>query len=422
VVAAFIWAVVVGTGLVVGSLAIAGDADQGLGAAPFKGRWEWHGGVRLIPALAFAGLVVFRGGRVTRHLRLRQLVPATGAAAVAWAVLLAAADGWGRVAATLESGFEYLPFAGSIGDPATFLSTFTDEIQHRGYPIHVKGHPPGMPLLLDRLDSAGLGGPGWAAALVLLLWGLGAAAVVVAVNELAGRERARQAAPFVALTPAAVWAGTSADALFAGVVAVGITLVVVATGRRGRRSALLALAGGIVLALGLHLTYGSAVLLLVPATVVVLRRRLDVLVPVAGGALAVTLGFAAAGFWWFDGLATTRDLYWMGIASDRPWPYHLLVGNPALLALALGPAVAVGLGHLDRQQVGSCALAVSALGAVVLADISGLSKSEVERIWLPFFVWITTAAAWIPVHRQQAWLGAQAVLGLSLQAWLVSSW
>jgi len=56
---------------------------------------------------------------------------------------------------------------------------------------------------------------------------------------------ARRAAPFLVLAPCALWVATSADALFAGVSAWAATAVILATARRGRRSDLLAIGGGV---------------------------------------------------------------------------------------------------------------------------------------------------------------------------------
>ena len=80
--------------------------------------------------------------------------------------------------------------------------------------------------------------------LVIGAWGLAVGAVLVACRELAGEQRARQAAPFVALVPAAIWAGTSSDALFAGVGALAVAGMVVAVVRR--RGVLAAISGAVL--------------------------------------------------------------------------------------------------------------------------------------------------------------------------------
>jgi hypothetical protein len=345
------------------------------------------------------------------------LVIGAGLTATVWAGLLAARDGW---ATPFNRPSEYLRAAVAIDSPHEFLRTFATSAPD--YPTHVKGHPPGATLAFWLLDRVGLRGAGWAAVVVVVAWGIAVAAVVAALAAVAGRGAARRAAPFVALSPAAVWAGFSADALFAATIATGVALVILATAQRGARATAMAAVGGAVLGLSLHLTYGAVPLLVVPALVVIHRRRFDLVLPAALGAALVTAVFVAAGFWWLDGLAVTHQEYWDGVAARRPWPYHLLAGNPAALALAAGPAFAAGLGRLRRGDTAAWLVPVGALVAVTVANVSGLSKGEVERIWLPYVPWLLTASVFLPVGRQRTWLAAQAGVALVLQAVLRSPW
>ncbi len=141
----------------------------------------------------------------------------------------------------------------------------------------------------------------------------------------------------------------------------------------------------------------------------------------AAGAGAVLGLAAAAGFWWPSGLAATGEAYWTGIGSRRPAAYLTLVGNPAALALATGPAVAAGLAvTLGRARTAwrPALLPAAALAAVLVADLSQMSRGEVERIWLPFVPWLALAA---PGHRR-GWLAAQVALALVLQTTLDSPW
>ena len=66
------------------------------------------------------------------------------------------------------------------------------------------------------------------------------------------------------------------------------------------------------------------------------------------------------------------------------------------------------------------------MAGVVVADLSGLSKGEVERIWLPFVPWVTVAGAWLlsRVERRWVWsmLATQITAGVALQALLVGIW
>jgi hypothetical protein len=430
--------------IVWGRLAVTGSGVS-LDAAPFAGSWGWHAGPGLLPA-AVAGLAIaWWGPRVAARCPARALPAVTAAAATAWTAALAAADGWDRVTAPLASRHDYEPFAATLatpGDIAAFLRDQAGDLA--SYPVHVQGHPPGPVVVAWLLDRVGLGGAGWLAALALVGWGVAVAAALVAVRSLAGDHHARRAAPALAVLPAAVWAGTSLDALFAGVAACGCALAVLATTRSSVRTGL---AAGAALGAALLLSYGAALVLAVPAAAVgVCRRRgrsVAAVVAAASLGAAGVLGVAAlTGSWWPAGLAATRDVYWTGIGGRRPGWYTTLAGNPGALALAAGPAVAAGLaaalaaaraaavragGPPGRREAGpqvarglpqEWALPVAALAAVALADLSQLTRGEVERIWLPFVPWLALAA---PGHRR-GWLAAQVAVALVLQAALRSPW
>jgi hypothetical protein len=51
-------------------------------------------------------------------------------------------------------------------------------------------------------------------------------------------------------------------------------------------------------------------------------------------------------------------------------------------------------------------LAAMAIAAIVLADLSGMSKAEVERIWLPFVVWLAVPCALLPRRWVERWLAS----------------
>ncbi len=429
------WAVVVVTALAYGTYAVDGDAVM-LRAAPLMGRWGWrwdapHAGVAapaaaLGAALAVGGAVAWWGPRHARTLSWRALLWATGATAAAWTVTLAASDGWQRLTSPLATRHEYEPYAAGVDDLGALVSGYVAGLRDR--PIHVQGHPPGPVVLAWLADRAGLGGAGWLAALAIAGWGVAAAAVLVAARAVAGEGAARRAAPALAVLPAAVWAGTSLDALFAGLAAAGCALAVVAL---VRGSAPRAAAAGAVLGVTLLCSYGAAVILVVPAAIALVlagrqgwRAVARGAAAAAAGGLAVLAAAGVAGFWWFDGLAATRAAYWDGAAGLRPGWYLTLLGNPAALALATGPAVAAGLAAAGIQGLtaarsrSAALLPAAALAAVLVADLSQLSRGEVERIWLPFVPWLALAA---PGHRR-GWLAAQVAVGLGLQLLLRSPW
>ena len=65
----------------------------------------------------------------------------------------------------------------------------------------------------------------------------------------------------------------------------------------------------------------------------------------------------------------------------------------------------------------------AALAAVAVADLSGLSKGEVERIWLPFVPWVLLAtAALTPALRAAAGSPRSSRSGIALQAGVRSPW
>jgi hypothetical protein len=65
-------------------------------------------------------------------------------------------------------------------------------------------------------------------------------------------------------------------------------------------------------------------------------------------------------------------------------------------------------------------LVLAVLLTLLIADLSGLSKAETERIWLPFAMWLLSAGALLP--RARGWLAAQAVLALLLNHLLLTGW
>jgi hypothetical protein len=67
-------------------------------------------------------------------------------------------------------------------------------------------------------------------------------------------------------------------------------------------------------------------------------------------------------------------------------------------------------------------LPLAALSAILAADLSGLSKAEVERIWLPFAVWLTAGAAMLPTPTRWFWLIVQAATALLVNHLLLTTW
>jgi hypothetical protein len=391
-------------------------------APPLTGSYRWHLGRGVIAPVLVGVVAVVLLPHAARRWEWSRLLGAVGVTATGWALALGALRGGSGITGPLTSKHEYVHTVARVGDPGRFLAGFTDHLA--GYTIHTQGHPPGMVLVLWLLDRVGLGGVGPNAVLVYAGGAAAVLAALVTVRAVAGEEAGRRAAPFLALTPAAIW-WSSGDAFFAGVGAWAVTLVVLAAvTRQSRRGDAAALVGGVLFGVTALLSYGLVLLALVPLTVAAARRRARVLAVAAVGAAAVLGACALAGFWWFDGLAATHARYYAGVGGRRPYSYFV-VGNVAVFALALGPAVAVALARLRDQRV--WLLAGSALVAVAIADLSGMSKAEVERIWLPFVPWVVLATASLAGTSERrggtaGWLAAQVATGLAVEVTVRSPW
>jgi methylthioxylose transferase len=385
---------------------------------------------RLLMPLAVGALLIAAAPRAVRQLRWRPLLLVTAGATAAWSVALALVDGENGLTHGLAGHTELGTDVPSVAaSPLHFLSTFSAQITH--YQVQARGHPPGMILILAGMRRIGLAGNGWAAALCLSVACIGSAAVVVAVGEVCGRTTARQAAPFVAVAPAAIWIATSADAFYLGAAAVSVATLVLAINGTGRRADRLALAGGIGLGVCLMLSYGLVLIAVIPALVAWQARRYRPLVLAGLAAAAVLSAFAILGFWWPVGLLATREQY-NRLHVWRPWWYFVFADLSAW-ALALGPAIAVAFTRLRDRSI--AVLVGGAVVAAAVADLSGLSEGEVERIWLPFTVWVLAAGSALWAHaaptarqgsatarRAQGWLAVQAAVAISVVSLVRTQW
>jgi len=392
-----------------------------LGAPPFVGEWRWLWSPALWWAVALAVVLAVWWVPATERLHWRWTLAGSALWALVWPALLQWSEGWESLYAVLGNRRAYLPTARAIDSPAHFLATFVERLPT--YPTHVKGHPPGATLAHWVLDSIGGGRTDVLAATFLIVAAAAAPASLVALDRIAGRAAACRAAPFAGLAPAAVWIASSPDAMFMGVVAVSVALGAIAISSRSWRSHLAAAGAGLLAGLSLSFSYGSMLLLgpLWALAVLSLRRGgWRPLVTAAAGFAVIPLLFMAAGFNWLDGLSATRTAYLAGVAPERPDRYFV-VSNLVVLAVAIGPATIAGLAWLsDRSAwwlVGGAAV------GVIAADLSTMSKGEVERIWLPavpFLVLATSAIEGRDARRW--WLAAQLATALVLQATLNSPW
>jgi hypothetical protein len=402
--------------------------------APILAAWNPHVGWGTIPAIVIGVGAVVWGPTLARRLPWRALPWATWSVSCAWAFSLAMIDGWHRgYAARMTSRDEYLWQVPNITDIPVAVRTFTTRIldfQPNSWTTHVSGHPPGAILSFVWLDRIGLGGGAWAATFCLLVGSSAAAAIVVTVRSLLDEDTARQVAPFVAVAPTAIWIAVSADGYYAGVAAWGLTLLALAVRGTTRIRMVPAAGAGLLLGWGIFLNYGLALVAL-PAVAILLcakdlRAAVRVLIPAIVAAVVVAVAFLAAGFWWFDGYTLVQQRYWQGIAKDRPFQYWSWA-NFASVVCAIGLGSVAGLARAFdiaaiKRRSGLHLIVLASLLAIVLADLSMLSKAETERIWLPFTIWLAAAAALLPIRSHRWWLALNVIGALLLNHVLLTNW
>lgn len=400
---------------------------------PLHGLWEpkWWG-----PGTAPAVLVALLGwryaARVADRLPWRGLLLASYAVGLAWMVSLALVDGVEGLTRQLGNPFEYLTTAREVTDVPQLLATWRERMplySEDAFPTHVAGHPPAALLFFVGLVRIGLGGDLAASLVVVLLAASTAPAVLVALRALGAETTARRAAPFLVLAPTAVFMAVSGDALFAAIGAWGIACLALGATRTRRTPALgwSALAG-LLLGTVVMMSYGLP-LLGVVAVAVLLAARSWLPLPVAAAtALVVVLGFAAAGWAWWDYYSVLVDRYEEGIAKDRPEDYWRWA-NLALLVISAGPLVGAAVANLlattrATWRLYRAPVLLTAAGAVMVAaaDASGMSKAEVERIWLPFMPWLLVGCALLPDRWRRWGLGLQLATALVVQQLFYTVW
>ena len=404
---------------------------------PLHAEWDPRIGPGTLPALLVGALAVWLSVGLAQRLPWRVLLPATYAAGVAWLISLALVDGEKGIGAILDEEYEYLRTARATSDLPAALREWVsripydglpDDIEGANWPVHVAGHPPGALSFFVWLDRIGLG-RGLAAGIVVTLVAASTAVAVLVTLRLLGAEMvARRAAPFLVFAPAAIWQAVSADAMFAAVAAWGMAALAAAA---VRRSLVWALVAGLLLGYAVMLSYGLPLLGLLAVAVLVAARSWRPLPWAVLGAASVVLAYAALGFVWWEALPVLQDRYWDGVARVRP-PSYWMWGNFAALVFSAGPLLGAGLSILARRsrdlEIGPDAVRVTrwlvgaAVAMVVAADLSQMSKAEVERIWLPFVPWLLVSCALLPERWRRIGLALQVVTALVVQHLLFTGW
>ncbi|WP_229276213.1 hypothetical protein [Agromyces kandeliae] len=402
---------------------------------PLHAEWMPRLGPGTLPAVLLAVAAAVWGVPLARRLRWGALLGVVYAVAVAWMVALATVDSWDGIGQVLEHRYEYLGTAREVTD---FGATLRDYVAHipldsvDNWPVHIAGHPPGALLFFVVLVRLGLGG-GLAAGFVVLLVGATASLAVLALLRRLGAEgAARRAAPFLAMGPAAIWFAVSADGMFAAVAAWGLcTLGFAATARRPAAMAAWSVLAGLLLGYCVMMSYGLPILGILALAVLALGRDWRPLPIAAAAALAVVLAFAAFGFLWWEAFPVLVERYWDGVASRRQFTYWVW-GNLAALAISAGPLVGAAIATAGARAVGwrsearpervVIVLALAAAATILAADLSQMSKAEVERIWLPFVPWLLVGTALLTERWRRVGFAGQLAFALLVQHLLVTSW
>ncbi|KUN69325.1 hypothetical protein AQJ46_21110 [Streptomyces canus] len=425
-------ALLVLTAVLVGTAIQHRDGSLRVGWPPLLASWDPHVGPGTPAAVVVAAAVVAYGPSLAARLPWRPLLFAVWGTGMAWTWSLALVDGWHRgVAEQLTTRNEYLPAVGRFHDIPAALRDFTGHIlidSPDNWGAHVAGHPPGATLTFVLLDRIGLGGGGWAGTWCITVGTTAAVAVLVAVRTLGDESLARRAAPFLVLAPAAVWVGTSADGYFAAVAAWAMALLALAV--RGVRPGLNGFCSGLLFGLTVYLSYGLTLMVVVEGAVAWAGSSRRPLWFALAGFVVVPVVFTALGFEWWEGYRILMTRYHQGAGGVRPYGYWVWA-NLACTVLIVGPATVAGVrrvvvrlrpgGGWSRSSPRPLAvLVLAAVLALLIADLSGMSKAETERIWLPFAAWLLPACAFLTGVR--GWLVGQAVLALLLNHLLLTGW
>ncbi len=394
---------------------------------PLHADWDPRVGWGTVPAVVLGALSVRYAGALAARLSWGRLLLTAYAAGLAWLLSLALVDGFDGIGHILETSYEYLDTARATTDLPSTLDEYISRIPYsaepNNWPVHIAGHPPGALTFFVVLVRVGLGSGLAAGFVVTLLAASTAVAVLVTLRTLGAERHARLAAPFLVIGPAAVWQCVSADAMFAAFAAWGMCALALGAVRRSVPWSLLA---GLLLGCCVMFSYGLPLLALLALAVLVVTRTWRPLVPAALAALAVVLAYVPFGYSWWEALPVLRERYWDGVASNRP-PQYWMWGNLAALAFSAGPVAFAGIAHtLARRPTPATRtvwwLVAGAVAMVVAADLSQMSRAEVERIWLPFVPWLLIGCALLPERWRRHALALQVVVALLVQHLLFTGW
>jgi hypothetical protein len=388
-----------------------------------------------IPSLAIAILAVIFAPRLVRKVSYGWLLLGSFVFGLAWLLSLAFVDGVTGISGVLVRPHEYLVTARGVTNIFTTLHEFISRIplhSQNNWTVQVAGHPPGVLLFFVLLVHLGLGSGFAAGMVVTVIAATIPLAVLLTLRRLGAELGARAAAPFLVFAPAAIWEAVSGDAVFAAVAAWGLfALACAATSKGWPRIAGWSLLSGLLLGYTLFLSYGLALLAVLALAILITARSWRPIPIVLFVVAVIVLAFAVAGFEWWRAYPVLSQRYYDGIASVRPYSYWIWA-DLACLAISAGPIVgsavasSISRGRFLRTEPIELRpiilLTLAGLASILIADVSGMSKAEVERIWLPFIPWMLAGTALLPARWVRPALALQLAVALTVQHLLHIVW
>lgn len=399
------------------------DEDVRVNFPPLHADWDprftWQ-----VPVVALIGVVlVLVVPRLAARLSWPQALVLAFSATWTWIMAVAFTEGPEGLSRVFDRKGEYVYDAQRVGDVGQMMREFISRIpafQDDSWHTHVAGHPPGALLYFVGLDRIGVTSSFWIGVVTVTVGATAVVAVLLTVRELADESAARRCIPWLVLAPTAVYMGVNGDAMFTAVAAWGLYLLA----RAAKRSSIpSALGAGLVLGLCIFLSYGLVLLGILAVAVLLIARTWKPLPWAVGGALVVVAVFAVAGFAWWEAYPVLHERYYAGIASERAYSYWVWADIAAwtfTIGLAVWAAFPTAWTRVRTDPV--VQLAAAAVLTVVVASVSGMSKAEVERIFMPFTIWVVALPMLLPERWHRGLLLSQVVLTLLLSQLLLTRW
>ncbi len=235
------------------------NPDVKLGAAPLVGQWKFRPSIGYLMPIGMALLVIVAIPRLFVRLRTRWVVSSTVALTTAFTAALAGADGRVAMLAPVVNRSEYWFWLNKMPPTRQMLAKYDQYDFIVNFGTHIKGHPPGYVLILKALDALGLAKPWIIASLSYVSAGVVAGSLLVVALRFGTAKFTRKASPMLILAPYAMWMGTSADAVFSALVALGAAGIAMAStaAQNARRLITFALLAGLSIGAALYSSWGT---------------------------------------------------------------------------------------------------------------------------------------------------------------------